>query len=301
MLLCLSAVSAAVPSSDSVLQVESGLTDDGLPTERWMAMTRRFAGDEAKPAPLARRPLTPQERSWAELMRARAAAWTSRKTTLEAPFHPVAPPAQVTIVLGNQGGEDAFAHDATTIGFDLSRLQSTYGDASLEENASRADRFLDHEYTHLMQKAWLAGHPFEPTTPLDSALLDIWKEGLGNQRSLSGAWRPSGEKPSSRASEALGVLEPRFVSRMAALACASPPDGAKLTADLSMGRFDAKWGALPAALWLDDEASRDPEALRRFVQAGPAGVWDLAARHLPPALGAALSEARRAAALCAAR
>jgi hypothetical protein len=69
-------------------------------------------------------------------------------------------------------------------------------------------------------------------------------------------------------------------------------------ADLASGPFDRKWGALPVALWLADEQARDPEALRRFVVAGPDGVWALAGRHLSPELAAALNEAKLAAELC---
>jgi tripartite-type tricarboxylate transporter receptor subunit TctC len=42
-----------------------------------------------------------------------------------------------------------------------------------------------------------------------------------------------------------------------------------------------------AALWLEAEPEAPTQALRRFVVAGPGGVWDLAGRHLPEALGAA--------------
>ena len=55
--------------------------------------------------------------------------------------------------------------------------------------------------------------------------------------------------PQASVRSALERLEPRFVARLAALACGSP-DAETLIADLSEGRFEEKWGALPAALWL---------------------------------------------------
>lgn len=91
------------------------------------------------------------------------------------------------------------------------------------------------------------------------------------------------------------------MARLAALACATPERGEALTADLSRGHFDRKWGALPAALWLEEEPGEPGEALRRLVVAGPEGVWDLADRHLPAPLRPVLREARLADSLCAAR
>ena len=77
------------------------------------------------------------------------------------------------------------------------------------------------------------------------------------------------------------------------LAAERVPERARaLTADLSRGRFDQKWGALTAALWLQEEPGPPAEALRRFIVAGPAGVWDLADRHLPDALRGVLREVR---------
>jgi hypothetical protein len=86
---------------------------------------------------------------------------------------------------------------------------------------------------------------------------------------------------------------------MSALACVSPPGGSELMSDLSWGRFDRKWGALPAALWLEAEVGRAPAALRELMVAGPDGVWGLAERHLAEPLVATLREARLAATLCA--
>src|SRR4051794_29263766 len=97
-------------------------------------------------------------------------------------FSPTASAPDYTIERGNRGSDDAFTHDAATIGFDLSALQSTYGDASTPENIDRIDRFFRHEFTHIMQKPWLQAHPWKPATPLGAALLDIWAEGLGNYR-----------------------------------------------------------------------------------------------------------------------
>ncbi|MGZ5446409.1 MAG: hypothetical protein ACXWLY_31205 [Thermoanaerobaculia bacterium] len=94
------------------------------------------------------------------------------------------------------------------------------------------------------------------------------------------------ERPPSR---------PRFLARPANPArSAGPACAARLRArsqfrDLSTGRFDRKWGALPVALWLE----ADEDAIRELVLAGPEGIWSLAERHLPERLRAALREGSR--------
>ncbi len=284
------------------LRVVSGVAPEGEATDQWLAMIRKRLPDARydSVAPI-RKPLTTEDQAWEALVRSRVGAWEGEIAAVAEAYHPVAPPASVLIVLGNRGAEDAFTHDPTTIGFDLAALQASYGDAGLPENADRMDRFFRHEYTHLMQKAWWAVHPYATDTPLRYALADIWAEGLGNYRSLAGRWKALGGRRSEASAARLAELEPRFVARLAALACTTPRRGDALMADLSWGRFDRKWGALTAALWLEEEPGDPGEALRRLVLAGPDGVWDLADRHLQEALRPVLREVRLADSLCAGR
>ena len=283
-----------------MLGVISGTTETGHATELWLAMLRkRLPPDRYEAIAPLRRPWTAEEKAWAELIRSRAGAWERMIPALAELFPRIPSPGEVLIVLGNRGAEDAFTHDATTIGFDLAALQATYGNVRHPENRERMDRFFRHEFVHLLQKAWLQRHPWEMRSPLREALAEIWAEGLGNYQSLSARWRSANGRRSEAAADALANLEPRFVTRLAALACATPENAEPLLADLSWGRFDRKWGALTAALWLEAEPEPPSEALRRFVVAGPGGVWDLAGRHLPEALGAVLGEVRAADSLCA--
>jgi hypothetical protein len=273
------------------VRVVAGYTGDGRATEQWTAMVRRWEST----VPTIK-PLTAGEQKWADLLRSRTPQWEKEIDGLALNFAPVQVPGIASIVIGNRGGQDAFTHDPTTIGFDLSRLQAVYGDAVSDknpaENSDRIDRFFRHEYTHLLQKAWLAKHPYRSDTPVRVALLGIWTEGLGNYYSLSQKWRSVDGKPSDLAAETLDRLAPRFVARLSALACGSS-DAETLLADLSEGRFEDKWGALPAALWLENEGT-----LRAFVVAGPDGIWTFAERHLPEPLRATLREAQSAASLC---
>jgi hypothetical protein len=286
--------------AQSRITVLSGVTATGGASGQWLAMLRkRLPSDGYDSVAPLRRSFTADESAWLSLIRARAGVWERLVPELARPYAPTRPPAAVAIVVGNRGAEDAFTHDSVTMGFDLAALQANYGGAGLPENRDRIDRFFRHEFVHLLQKARLSHHPFAKSTPLEAALAEIWAEGLGNYHSLSERWLSQDGERSPAAARALAELEPRFVARLAALACATPEAAAPLVADLSWGRFDRKWGALPAALWLEAEPGPRDEALRRFISAGPQGVWDLADRHLPARLRPVLREARTADSLCA--
>jgi hypothetical protein len=132
-------------------------------------------------------------------------------------------------------------------------------------------------------------------------LLDIWAEGLGTYYSLSERWRATRDGQSAATRETLDTLEPRFLVRLAALTCATPDGASKLVADLSMGQFTRKWGALTAGLWLEGEAAKadSPDvALKTFIRAGPNGVWDLAAAQLSPELQGLLYDIKASEQLC---
>lgn len=287
------------PGSPTRISVVSGVTPTGDATDQWLAMIRkRLPGERYDSVARIRRPLTREQAAWDSLIRTGVSRWERMVVAVAAPYAPVPAPPGVLIVTGNRGAEDAFTHDSVTMGFDLAALQANYGHAREVENPDRMDRFFRHELAHLVQKAWVARHPIPLDTPLQRALAGIWAEGLGNYHSLSERWRLRSGRRSPTAARALAELEPRFVARLAAIACASPGAATTLVTDLSWGPFDRKWGALPAALWLEHEPGPPGEALRRFVLAGPAGVWELAGRHLSPALRSTLAEARAADSLC---
>lgn len=281
------------------IRVITDVTVEGLAGRRWLAMLRQRLPDSSYQA-LAHlaRPLGDRERRWEALIRARSESWEHEIAGLAETYAPVHAPDLALVVLGNRGGEDAFVHDGTTIGFDLAALNASYGDPDEPENLARIDRFFRHEYVHLLQKAWLARLPAPGARPLDLAIMDMWSEGLGNYYSLSPRWRAPDGSLTSHAKAALERLEPRLVVRLAALACTSPAGGVRLASDLSTGPFAEKWGALPTALWLAAEEAESEGALRRLVLAGPDGVWALAERRLAPALRAVLMEIRAAAARC---
>lgn len=285
--------------AQSVIRIERGVSADGSATPLWLDMVGNLLPD----APLdsiarLRRPLGEGEAAWAALITERAPHWERQVAAVAEPYAPLQGPDTLRVVAGSRGASDAFTHDARTVGFDLAALFATYGDARLPENEDRIDRLFRHEYAHVLQKAWLARHPYRTDSPLRLALLEIWKEGLGNYHSMSDRWRQPGSGHSEAAARSLAELEPRFVARLAAITCATADRAAELKADLSWGRFDAKWGALTPALWLEAEPGDPQDALRAFVHAGPDGVLALAERHLAPPIAGAIDEIRAADAIC---
>lgn len=299
----LAATAAAAPIVDVVVAV----APDGSAAPPWQEMLEaRIGAHAARRHAAERRPLAEAERDWVALIRRQARLLGAEWPQLRAPFAPVAPPPALRIVIGNRGGEDAFVHDARTIGFDAARLQAEYGSADDPENVARALRFLRHESTHLLQRAWLAQHPPWPDDPWSRTLLHLWKEGHGNLHSLSDRWwtvdadaNPPG-RYSDLAEDTLAQLVPTLIARLGALACADPRHVPSLEQGLSMGPFARKWGALPLALWLKRAQARHPQALRDFVQAGPAGVPDFIRAQLDagqrPWFDAIVDNARRCAA-----
>lgn len=286
---------AALAAGPTRLDVVAGTNADGSMTRAWSAVLQHRRGHAADDAALhAARPETPQERAWHALVESRRAAWEAMVPDVAAPYAPVVPPPAVAIVLGNRGAEDAMTVGPERIAFDLSKLQSNYGNADTPENRTRLDRFFRHEFQHVMQKAWLAAHPADADTPLQRAALEMWTEGLGNRESLSSKWIDADGALTAHARKTLATLTPVMVERLQALRTAMDAQAAVLVQDLSNGPFERKWGALPVALWLAEEAAKDPQALRRFVQAGPDGVRDFLRLRLPAGAIADLpDEARR--------
>jgi hypothetical protein len=271
------------------LELHLGQDADGRPSDRWLDAIRPFNGQQTIQALAStHRALTREENGWLTLISSRLDEWQSRTTELARPFPDVQPPAAVDILLGNIGGEDAFNPSDSLIAFDLGRLQAVYGPAGNAENADRIDRFFAHEYTHVLHKIWRKDRGMTLESPLERTLWGCLTEGLGNYRSLSARWhRPDG-RLSQHAEEVLARLSPVFVSRLAALQTATDEEATELMRGLSMGPFEDKWGALPVALWLSEEVRRDDAALAKWVDRGPWGVLELAAKHLPPELATKL-------------
>jgi hypothetical protein len=270
--------------------VKLGVTGDGRPTPLWMAAIESRNSDE-RTAIIREtvRPFTAAEQEWISLLENEVPKWAKTFPGLTLPFTDIPATETVTVLLGNQGGDDGFTHSTAMICLDLSSWVRAYGAATEPGNVGRVHRILSHEYTHLMTRAWSELHPPELSTPLCRALYSIYFEGLGNFYSLSNRWYgPSGL--SEQAQHTLEELGPTFVGRLLELQHATPEQEERLREGLSAGPFRKKWGALPAALWLRQEAGNDPIGLRKWVEAGPCGMLDLAGKHLPEQLAERLQD-----------
>lgn len=267
------------------LIVQLGITQAGMATPAWREAIHARHTEEALSKIMATpRRFSPEETLWADLIRQKAVNWPAHIDSLRIPFSNILPPDTLIILLGNQGGEDAFLSPALSICFDLNKLYRQYGPASDKVNHDRIDRFFAHEVTHVLHKIWRHERGLEFNSPFDYALWECLTEGLGNYRSLSGKWLRENGELSQHAQETLQRLQPVFVERISALRHARETEAAALLAGLSSGAFDQKWGALTVALWLAQEARGDDRNLRKWVEAGPNGVLTLARHYLPEEL-----------------
>lgn len=270
-----------------------GYTDRGLATSTWAeAIRHRYDATALDSVAKHVRWVSSAETAWKDLIASRLEAWRSMTDSLLVPFDGTAPPDTVSILLGVHGGNDAFTFAPTTICFDLGRLHREYGPATDNAQSDRIDRFFAHEYTHLLHKAWARAHRVPLKTPFDVALWECLVEGVGNYRSLNRRWVEPGGRLTEHARGVLARLEPVFIERIAALASASEEEAPRLLEGLSDGRFDRKWGALTVALWLAQETTWDNRLLKRWIDAGPDGVLDLAQRYLRKELRSQLPSRR---------
>lgn len=289
MILCVALVAPELAAANTLLHIESGTRPDGRPSALWLDAIRVFHDDQSlRDLSASEKRRTGDETAWADLITARAAIWPEQYENLLIPFPNTIPPGEVTIVLGNQGGNDAFVYGEVVIAIDLARMLDVYGLASKPENVARIDRFFAHEYTHILHKAWQRQVGLEISSPLEQALWACLKEGLGNYRSLSSRWLDENRRLTERSIDTLNRLQPVFTDRIARLENASDDEVAALVQGLSLGPFDQKWGGLTVALWLAREAEHGDEQLAFWVDQGPWGVIDLAQKHLPADLASRL-------------
>ncbi len=264
------------------LVVKLGITQEGMATPAWReAIHARHTEEALSRIAVTPRRFSPDESLWADLIRQKALSWPAQIDSLRIPFPDLAPPDTLIILLGNQGGEDAFLSPTMSICFDLNKLHRQYGPASDGVNHDRIDRFFAHEMTHVLHKAWRKKRGVELASPFEFALWECLTEGLGNYRSLSGKWLQGKGELSQHAQQVLQRLQPIFVERLSAVQHAGEAEAAVLLTGLSSGAFDQKWGALTVALWLAQEAKGDDRNLRKWVEAGPTGVLALARKYLP--------------------
>ncbi len=281
-LMCSPAIFSQMTPHQTVLILQAGLEDNGLPTQHWLkAIEKRHDAETLAGFAKTARPYNDAEALWQQLIMKKLPAWTAMIDSMRIPFSGIAAPDTVYILPGNQGGSDAFISAPITICFNLEKMGQFYGAATSAANDGRIDRFFAHEFTHVLHKVWRQQNPQKIETPLERALWECMTEGLGNYRSLSAKWMAGKGILSDHANKVLDRLQPIFVERISALATADETTADSLLKGLSTGRFDRKWGALPVALWLAQEAQGNDENLRTWVNLGTTGILKLARKYLP--------------------
>jgi hypothetical protein len=267
-------------------QVTLAITTSGQPADSWIDAVRdRVANTELANIVVTARPLSADEAGWLALIREEASHWCEQLDRLNAPFRRVSPPRKLTLLLGNQGGDDAFTSGADVIAMDLGALAHAYGEASGDAQRSLVRRLLSHEYTHLLIRPYLESvgwsEAWAAHDPLLQALRTLYNEGHANLRSIEDPrWIAAKGQPTELARAALIELQPRMIERLQALAAQpAPADAAKLLRNISQGPLAKKWGALPIALWLAADTGLESEALAAWVEAGPQRILELAVRN----------------------
>lgn len=291
------AVSQDTPGAPvPTFELELCVRQDGTATPTWTEGIAIDLGREAAES-LARerRPLTPVARAWLEVLEMALPGVSARAPELASLFGLEAFGA--TVAAGNRGSSDAFGWVPTYIGVNLEAFGESYGPPD-DEALGRMTRILAHEYLHLLTYAFYPDHRDYRHTPLNRALWTMFFEGIGDYISVSRRWLPAGNGEYSPVSaKTLGRLEPILVARLEALVSATPEEEAELRRNISMGKFDRKWGSLPVALWLHSEAAvrGEREVMEGMIRLGPDGVLPLALRHAAPELRPRLGEVARAA------
>jgi hypothetical protein len=272
----------ALASSHAPIRIQLGILEDGRPTPLWIEAIRNRNTDEAISIIKANSlHFTAPEKEWLALFKVQVPKWAETINKLKIPCKHIPSPETVTVLFGNQGGDDGFTHGTSIICLDLSSWAQNYGPASDPRSVGRVHRILSHEFTHLMSHARAELYPSDLSTPLCRALFTMYFEGLGNYYSLSEKWYAPPVGLSEQSLKVLEDLVPTFVDRLLKLKHATPGQEQSLREGLSAGPFRKKWGVLPIALWLKKETENDLMKLREWVQAGPCGVLDLARKHLP--------------------
>src|ERR1700712_5650096 len=91
------------------LEVVLAVDRSGYPTKPWLdAIADRIEADQFAAIKARAKPLSTDEQAWADLIGRVAPEWFKGIAGLNAPFRSLPPPRAVKIVLGNQGGDDAF-------------------------------------------------------------------------------------------------------------------------------------------------------------------------------------------------
>jgi len=267
------------------LIVKTAIIDNRISVEWKEAIKTRMSKESIDSFGQIRRALSPDEIAWKKLIESKAASWNGSRDSLAIPFREIDLNDTIFVMLGFLGVDDGFTFGSQTVCLDITALFRAYGKAGLAENNDRIDRIFAHEYTHLLHKAWAKKNNLLLSTFKDSILWECLYEGVGMYRSLHPRWLPENDSLPQLTKDALASLIPIFTQRMQTIYSTSSLtalEKVKLNANLSRGQVNQKWGALPMAIWLALEATRNPGNLATWINKGPASVIELARKYITP-------------------
>ena len=229
-----------------------------------------------------RRELSREENGWYTLIQSRMAAWQNFPDSLQALFPDADLPDTVEVWIGFMGNDDGYTYQSNVVCLDITAFHRAYGEAENPENATRVDRIFAHEYTHLLQKAWMRAHDWEPRSFADSIAWECWYEGIGMYRSLHPRWLPVDGKLPDISQKLLQKLVPLFRSHWNKSRESNLREAEKIAIrrNLSRGKVTDKWGAMTIALWLSMEATKGEERFYELLQKGPDMIHDLVVMYL---------------------
>jgi hypothetical protein len=268
------------------ISVTVAIDRNGRPTPQWIGLIKdRIDANELAGVRMNPRALSGDDNQWIALIRQGAPEWMKAVGQLDASFRPApAPPASIAVVIGADGGDDAFWTAPDIIAFDLSALGNAYGTSDPAGHPAQIDRLLSREYTRLRLNAYLAGVGWSPEQvardPFLAALRGLYVQGLATLRGIEGnpRWLAPDGTPTPEAKKVLAELQPVMVERLKGLLVNRSPDASNAwLREMTQGPLNRRWGALPMALWLASDTNYESGRIATWIEGNPDGILQLAA------------------------
>ncbi len=266
-----------------IIKVKLGINSDQISNEWRNVLANRKNASILDSLSNVIKQITKEEQDWINLIESKTNKWNAFRDSLKVPFQNIKLNDTISILLGYQGGDDAFTYNNKTICLDVNALNKAYGSAKKSVNNNRIDRIFAHEFTHLLHKQWAKKNNLKLDTFKDQILWECVTEGFGMYRSMSPKWFPTGDSLSLTSKNTFKKLYPIFTEKIIKVSTQSnltPEEENDLHANLSRGSMKKKWGALPVAVWLALEAKGNDENLIKWVNKGPDAIIQLAEKHL---------------------
>jgi len=273
-----------VKNEDSrIVKVKIGIDSNKISNEWKAVLVSRKSTSELDSLSKVVKRITKEEQEWLKLIESKTKKWNAFRDSLKVPFQNIKLKDTISVLLGYQGGDDAFTFKNKTVCLDVNALYKAYGSANDVVNDNRIDRIFAHEFTHLLHKQWVKMNNLKLNSFKDRILWECVTEGFGMYRSMSSKWFPVGDSLSQISKNTFEVLYPKFADRI--IKVSTQPnltfeEENNLHTNLSRGSMKKKWGALPVAVWLALEAKGNDENLIKWVNKGPDAIILLAEKYL---------------------